>query len=68
MSNKLKYYIISADDARRLGVTDYREGNSKDGYLVHSGDFACATEDFLERALEVTEKEAVEFVKSLGNE
>jgi hypothetical protein len=66
--SKLKYYIISADDARRLGVTAYREGNSKDGYLVHTGDFACATEDFLERALEVTEKEAVEFVKSLGNE
>ena len=68
MSNKLKYYIISADDARRLGVTDYREGNSIDGYLVDSGDFGCASEDFLERALEVTEKEAVEFVKSLGNE
>jgi hypothetical protein len=68
MSNKLKYYIISADDAHRLGVTAYREGNSKDGYLVHSGDFACATEDFMERALEVNEKEAVEFVKSLQHE
>lgn len=63
--NKLQYYIISADDARRLGVAGYREGNQKDGYLVHSGDFACATEDFLLRALPVTETEAVEFVKSL---
>lgn len=65
---KLKYYIISADDARRLGVADFREGNNEDGYLVHSGDFACATEDFIERALPVTEKEAQDFVKSLHNE
>ena len=64
--NILKYYIISADDAHRLGVTDYRQGNGKDGYLVNSDDFACATEDFLERAMEVTENEAVEFVKSLA--
>ncbi len=63
--SKLKYYIISADDAHRLGVTGYREGNESDGYLVHSGDFACATEDFMDRALPVTENEAVEFVKSL---
>lgn len=63
--SKLKYYIISADDARRLGVSGYREGNAHEGYLVHSDDFACATDDFLERALEVTETEAVEFVKSL---
>ncbi|MBQ8453295.1 MAG: hypothetical protein IJ539_05890 [Prevotella sp.] len=68
MSNKLKYYIISADDARRLGVTAYRQGNARKGYMVHSGDFACATEDFMERALEVTEKEAVEFVKALKDE
>ncbi len=66
--SKLQYYIISADDARRLGVTDFREGNEKDGYLVHTGDFACATQDFYERAMEVTEKEAVDFVKSLRNE
>ena len=65
MNKKLKYYIVSADDARRLGVTAYRQGHEKDGYLVHSGDFVCATEDFLERAMEVTENEAVEFVKSL---
>lgn len=65
---KLRYYIISADDAGRLGVTGYREGNAEDGYLVHSDDFACATEDFLQRAIKVTEKEAVEFVKTLRNE
>ena len=66
--SKLKYYIISAEDARRLGVTPYREGNSENGYLVHSGDFACATADFMERAIEVTEKEGLEFVKTLRNE
>lgn len=68
MNKKLKYYIISAVDAHRIGVTAYRQGNSRDGYLVHSDDFACATADFRERALEVTENEAMEFIKSLGNE
>ena len=63
MSKKLKYYIIGADDARRLGVTLFRLGNDKDGYLVHSDDLACATTDFLERATEVTETEAEEFAK-----
>ena len=52
--NILKYYIVSADDAHRLGVTDYRQGNSKKGYLVNSDDFVCATEDFMERAMEIT--------------
>lgn len=66
--SKLKYFIISIKDAQRLGVTGYREGNEAKGYLVHSDDFVCATTDFLERAHPVTEKEAVEFVKSLHNE
>ena len=65
--SKLKYYIISHDDAVRIGVTQYRRGTPQDGYVVHSGDFACATEDFLERAVEVTEEEASEFIKSLEN-
>lgn len=63
MSKKLKYYIIGADDARRLGVVQFRLGNDKDGYLVHTDDMACATADFRERATEVTEKEAEEFAK-----
>ena len=66
--NMLKYYIVSADDAHRLGVSDYRQGNSKKGYLVNSDDFVCATEDFMERAMEVTENDAIEFVKSLQHE
>lgn len=66
--SRLKYYIIGSDDAHRLGVTGFRQGNARDGYLVHSDDFACATQDFMQRAIEVTEKEAVEFVKSLHHE
>ncbi len=65
---KLKYYIINGEDACRLGVTAYRRGNPERGYLVNSDDFACATEDFLQRAVLVTEKEAVEFVKTLDYE
>lgn len=63
--SKLNYYIIDAADAHRLGVTAYREGNTKEGYLVHEGDFAANTSYIKQRALPVTEKEAVEFVKSL---
>lgn len=66
--NILKYYIISAADAHRLGVTSFRQGNERKGYLVHSDDFIGATEDFLQRARLVTEQEAVEFIKSLSNE
>lgn len=64
----IQYYIISHDDALRLGVAQYRQGTPKDGYVVHSGDFACATEDFLQRAVHVTEQEALDFIKSLKNE
>ncbi len=63
--SKIQYYIITAEDAKRIGVTEYRQGNEKDGYLVHGGDFLCATDDFMERALPVSETEAKEFVKSL---
>lgn len=61
----IQYYIISAADAKRLGVAEYRQGNAEQGYLVHSGDFICATDDFLERAQPVSESEAREFIKTL---
>lgn len=64
----IQYYIVSYDDALRLGVTQYRQGSPKDGYVVHGGDFACATQDFLDRAIAVSEKEALEFIKALNNE
>lgn len=64
----IQYYIISHTDACRLGVSQYRQGNPDVGYVVHSGDFACATEDFLERAQLVSEQEALDFIKTLKHE
>ncbi len=61
----IQYYIISHEDALRLGVTSYRQGSPKDGYVVHGGDFVCATQDFLDRAKPVSEQEALNFIKSL---
>ncbi len=64
----MKYYIINSSDAKRLGLTGFRQGNASKGYLVHTGDFICATEDFMERAEEVSETQAKNFIKSLSNE
>lgn len=58
----IQYYIISYDDAKRLGVLGYRQGNAEDGYLVNRGDMSCATQDFFDRAREVSEKEAKDFI------
>ena len=66
--NALKYYIISHRDAARLGLTGYRQGTPEKGYVVHSGDFVGATEDFLERAQLVSEQEALNFIKTLKHE
>lgn len=63
----MKYYIISAKDAIRLGCAAFRQGNAEKGYLVNSNDFICATEDFLERATEVSPAEAKNFIKSLNS-
>jgi hypothetical protein len=62
----IQYYIIGYEDARRLGVTQYRIGTPRDGYVVHGGDFAGATDDFMERAVPVTREEALDFIKGLG--
>lgn len=64
----IRYYIISYEDAKRLGVAHYRQGTPKDGYVVHSGDFACATDDFFGRAVPVSEQEAMDFIKNLKND
>lgn len=64
----IQYYIISHDDAVRIGVAQYRQGTPTKGYLVHGGDFACATQDFLDRAIAVSEKEATDFINTLRNE
>ena len=61
----IKYFIISHEDALRLGVTKFRQGSEKAGYLVHQGDMACATEDLMSRARQVSVTEAKEFIKSI---
>lgn len=59
------YYIISAESARKLGVTDFRRGNEDMGYLVTPGDLVTAADDIRRDAVQVTEKEAFEFVEQL---
>jgi len=62
---KQYYYIISAESARKLGVTAFRRGNEEKGYLVTSGDLVTAADDIWSSATRVTEKEAFEFVEQL---
>ena len=62
---KQYYYIISAESARRLGVTAFRRGNEKNGYLVTSGDLVTAADDVRKDAARVTEKKAFEFIEQL---
>jgi len=62
---KQYYYIISAESARRLGVTAFRRGNEELGYLVTSGDLVTAADDIRRDAVQVTEKEAFEFIEQL---
>lgn len=59
------YYIISAQDARFLGVTEYRRGNTEVGFLVHGGDLETAPEQIKAAAREVTENEALKFIEGL---
>lgn len=60
-----KYYIIKADHARMVGVTDFRQGNEEKGYVVNGGDLVTAPQDVRTEAREVTEQEALEFVSNL---
>lgn len=64
---KSNYYIISADHARLLGVTDFRYGSEQDGYIVNGGDLAVATQDVWNEALPVSEHEAEQFVQRIKN-
>lgn len=60
----MMYWIISKDDARRLNVTAFRHGG-ENGYVVTSGDLASAPRSVREAAQPVTEREALEFIKTL---
>lgn len=59
------YFIISSEDAWLLSLAQFRKGNSEKGYVVHSGDLVSAPRDIRNRAREVTEQEALEFIKQL---
>lgn len=64
-SMKTRYYIISAQDAMFLGVTEYRRGNAEKGYIVNGGDLATAPQQIKNNAQEVTEQEALIFIEQL---
>lgn len=61
----MKYYLISARDASRLEVTDFRQGNNEVGYIVTSGDLVTATEDILSAAKELTADEAKTLINKI---
>ena len=61
----MKYYLISARDASRLEVTDFRQGNNEVGYIVTPGDLASATEDILSAAKELTADEAKTLINKI---
>lgn len=60
-----KYYIISADDARLIGVAEYRYGSEEEGFVVNGGDLETAPQGVKSNARLVTESEALEFVSNL---
>lgn len=61
----MKYYLISAQDASRLEVTDFRQGNNEIGYIVTPGDLVSATEDILSAAKELTADEAKTIINKI---
>lgn len=60
-----QYYIISSKDAHILGVTSFRHGNEKKGFVVTVGDMVTASEDIKKSAKPVSESEAIKFIKDL---
>ena len=61
----MKYYLIDNKAAEQLGITGFRQGSRGKGYLVNVGDLATAPDSVRERAQEMTEKEALNFIKEL---
>lgn len=63
----MKYYIVSAEVAERLGVRQIRFGNTEKGYLVNQSDLAVIgiEEAVSNGAKEQTSKEAETFIKNL---
>jgi hypothetical protein len=63
----MKYYIVTAKLADRLGVKPYRFGNNTNGYLVNQSDLAVIgiEEAVNEGARGITEEEAKTFKENL---
>ena len=62
------YYIITEELALELGVTAYRHGNKKNGYLVNHGDLVmCNIEEEKSKGsiTEVSAGQARKFIKNL---
>jgi hypothetical protein len=62
------YYIITAELALELGLTAYRHGNNKNGYLVNRGDLVmCNIEEEISkgRITEVSAGQARNFIKNM---
>ena len=60
----MKYYIISAEDAQKLGLHTFRHGNRK-GYVVNASDLEHTEKGRETEAREVTEQEAIKFINEL---
>lgn len=61
----MKYYIVSGEDAVRLNVTQFRRGNMEKGYVVTAGDLRPIASEENATWREVTEREALNFIKEL---
>ena len=65
----MKYYLLPYLLAVRLGITDFRHGNSAIGYIATSGDLAAVGVEsaLAEGARELTEAEAMNIMNKLKN-
>ncbi len=61
---KTRYYIISAAQAGKLGLTAIRKGNHEKGYLVNGGDL-LNSQQVRDEAVEVSITEAQNFIAEL---
>lgn len=61
---KTRYYIISAAQAGKLGLTAIRKGNHEKGFLVNGGDLLTSPQ-VRDEAVEVSITEAQNFIAEL---
>ena len=61
----MRYYLIPAAIASEHGLDRIRRGNKERGYVVNIGDCVCMTDEQKGQLVEITRREAAEFVESL---